>query len=87
MRESNGKQPNESVEGAVGLDQAGEERPSRNRLMITTVVAGHAMKHIFAAGFFILLPELKREMRLSNASIGSLSTSRMVAGGILNLIA
>ena len=87
MRESNDNQPNESVQGVVGLDQVGEERPSRNRLMITTVVAGHAMKHIFAAGFFILLPELKREMRLSNASIGSLSTSRMVAGGLLNLIA
>ena len=89
MRDSsdNRSDDNKPVGEVIVTGPLGETRANRNRLMITTVVAGHAIKHIFAAGFFILLPELKREMRLSNSSIGSLSTSRMVAGGVLNLIA
>ena len=58
-----------------------------DRTMLVTVVLGHAIKHIFAAGFFILLPELKRDLALSNATIGAISTSRMVAGGVVNLVA
>ena len=58
-----------------------------DRTMLVTVVLGHAIKHIFAAGFFILLPELKRDFALSNATIGAISTSRMVAGGVVNLVA
>ena len=58
-----------------------------DRAMLVTVVLGHAIKHIFAAGFFILLPELKRDLALSNATIGAISTSRMVAGGVVNLVA
>ena len=62
--------------------------PTRSdRTMLVTVVLGHAIKHIFAAGFFILLPELKRDLALSNATIGAISTSRMVAGGVVNLVA
>ena len=52
--------------------------------MIATVVGGHAIKHLFNAGFFVLLPEIKTTMHLSNAAVGAISTSRQISGGIVN---
>ena len=56
-----------------------------NKIMLATVVAGHAMKHLLNSAFFILLPELKTGMALSNAGVGTLATFRSIAGGLANL--
>ena len=55
------------------------------RAMLATVVAGHAMKHLLNSAFFILLPELKTGLGLTNAGVGTLATFRSVAGGLANL--
>ena len=60
------------------------ERPGR-ALLGTVLVLGHAFKHMFNAGFFIVLPELQIHFRLSNAAIGTLSTIRNTGGGLVNL--
>ncbi len=58
----------------------------RQRLMLLTVaVAGHAIKHMFASAFFVLLPEIKAGLGLSNVQVGTLSTLRNIAGGLSNL--
>ena len=64
--------------------QAAVFQTKTDRIMIVTVVAGHAIKHLFNAGFFILLPEIKSGMNLSNAAVGAISTSRQIAGGVVN---
>jgi FSR family fosmidomycin resistance protein-like MFS transporter len=48
-------------------------------------VAGHGIKHIFNSAFFILLPEIKTGLLLSNTQVGTLSTVRNVVGGLFNL--
>ena len=53
--------------------------------MVATVVAGHAVKHVFAASFFVLLPELKLGLGLTNAAVGTLSSFRNVGAGLSNL--
>ncbi len=54
-------------------------------LLLVAMVTGHAIKHVFNAGFFVVLPELKAGLDLSNAGIGTMSTVRNVAGGLTNL--
>ncbi|MFH1560251.1 MAG: MFS transporter [Chloroflexota bacterium] len=58
----------------------------RQRLtLLIVVVAGHGLKHIFNAAFFILLPEIKAGLGLSNTQVGTLSTFRGIAGGLANI--
>jgi MFS family permease len=58
----------------------------RQRLILLIVsVAGHGLKHMFNATFFILLPEIKTGLGLSNMQIGTLSTFRGIAGGLANV--
>jgi predicted MFS family arabinose efflux permease len=56
----------------------------RNTLLVTTI-AGHGLKHFFAAAFFVLLPEIKTSLALTNVEVGLMSTARFVTGGIANL--
>ena len=58
----------------------------RQRLTLLVVtVAGHAVKHLFNAAFFVLLPEIKTGLGLSNVQVGTLSTVRNITGGLANL--
>ena len=60
-------------------------RESNPIVMGAVLVLGHAVKHVFNAGFFVLLPELQLDMGLSNSAIGALATTRNVAGGLANI--
>ena len=53
--------------------------------LLIVAVAGHGLKHMFNAAFFILLPEIKAGLGLSNTQIGTLSTFRGIAGGLANI--
>ena len=58
----------------------------RQRLTLLIVtVAGHGLKHIFSSAFFILIPEIKAGLGLSNTQVGTLSTVRGIAGGLANV--
>ncbi|MBI4281989.1 MAG: MFS transporter [Chloroflexi bacterium] len=58
----------------------------RQRLTLLVVaVAGHALKHMFNAAFFILLPQIKSGLALNNTQVGILSTFRGIAGGLANV--
>ena len=73
MQETPATRPLESVTGGQRLT------------LLVTTVAGHGIKHIFNSAFFILLPEIKTGLMLSNTQVGTLSTVRNVAGGLFNL--
>lgn len=63
-----------------------ETLTGRQRLTLLGVtIAGHTLKHLFNASFFVLLPEIKAGLGLSNIQIGTLSTVRNIAGGLSNL--
>ena len=87
MNDSNPASGDTPATASTTPSETARKQTRSDRTMLVTVVLGHAVKHIFAAGFFILLPELKRDLALSNAAIGAISTSRMVVGGMLNLVA
>ncbi len=53
--------------------------------LLATTVAGHALKHMFNAAFFVILPDLKTTLDLNNTQVGALSTVRNIAGGLCNL--
>lgn len=54
-------------------------------LLLATTVVGHGIKHFFAAALFLIIPELKASLDLSNAQVGVLSTARNLAGGVANV--
>ena len=62
-------------------------RPTEPKDMVlgTVLVLGHAVKHIFNAGFFIVLPELQLQLGLSNAAVGTLVTIRNAGSGLANM--
>ena len=57
----------------------------QRRTLLVVAVAGHGLKHLFNAAFFVLLPEIKTGLGLTNSQIGILSTFRNVLGGITNI--
>ena len=57
----------------------------RDMVLGSVLVLGHAVKHIFNAGFFIVLPELQLQLGLSNAAVGTLATIRNAGGGLANI--
>ncbi len=57
----------------------------QRRTLLVVAVAGHGLKHLFNAAFFVLLPEIKTGLALTNSQIGILSTFRNVLGGITNI--
>lgn len=63
-----------------------ESVTDRQRMvLLPTAIAGHALKHMFNAAFFVILPDLKVDLGLSNTQVGALSTVRNIAGGLSNL--
>ena len=67
-----------------GTAAAGPAREKGSFALLGAIVGGHAMKHVFNAGFFVILPEMKSALGLSNANIGTFSTVRAVVGGVAN---
>ena len=66
-------------------DTTAKERDS-GVLLTTAVVFGHAIKHIYIAGFqTIIFPEMKIALGLSNVSFGALATARQATSGITTL--
>lgn len=59
--------------------------PPHPWLLMVVLVVGHAIKHMYNAGFFIILPEIQRDMNLSNTALGTLSTARSITGSVANL--
>ena len=57
----------------------------QRRTLLVVAVAGHGLKHLFNAAYFVLLPEIKAGLALTNSQIGILSTFRNVLGGIANI--
>ncbi len=57
----------------------------QRRTLLVVAVAGHGLKHLFNAAFFVLLPEIKTGLGLTNSQIGILSTFRNVLGGFTNI--
>ena len=53
----------------------------------SVLVLGHAVKHVFNSGLFIILPELQLQIHLglSNAAIGTLSAIRNTGSGLATL--
>ena len=54
-------------------------------LVLIAMVLGHAVKHVFNAGSMLILPELKTSLGLTNTGIGTLTTTRNIFGGLINL--
>lgn len=54
-------------------------------LLMVVLVAGHAVKHIYSAAFFVILPEISTALGLSNTALGAISTARNMAGSVANL--
>ena len=64
-----------------------EIRRGRNRLA-ATVILGHAVKHIYNSGLqSVILASMKRDMGLTGAGFGLLSTSQRVTSGITTMVA
>jgi predicted MFS family arabinose efflux permease len=76
MRDQDRESASPEIEGITG----------RQRLTLLIVsVAGHGLKHIFNAAFFVLLPEIKAGLGLNNIQVGTMSTFRGIAGGLANV--
>ena len=63
------------------IDSSIEGQPGP-RLLAVTIVAGHALKHLYGAAFTVTFPEIKLGLGLSNFAAGSLVMTRDVSSGI-----
>src|SRR5713226_8992769 len=54
-------------------------------LLASVLVAGHAVKHTYNSGFYLIVPEIARALNLSNTSVGFLNTARGFASSSSNL--
>ena len=52
------------------------------RLLAVTIVAGHALKHLYGAAFTVTFPEIKLGLGLSNFAAGTLVMTRDVSSGV-----
>ncbi|PZC51270.1 MAG: MFS family permease [Chloroflexi bacterium] len=57
------------------------------KILTSVLVLGHAVKHLFVAGFFIILTEIQIHFGLSHAGVGMISTIRNAGSGLGNLSA
>ena len=58
----------------------------RQRLtLLIVMVSGHALKHIFNSALFVMIPQIKSSLGLTNTQIGIFSTFRGIAGGLANI--
>ena len=70
----------------VELDPESPEISHRDQvILLVTTAAGHAIKHAYNAAFFLLLPEIKASLILSNSQVGLLSSIRLALGGLGNI--
>ena len=53
--------------------------------LLVIAVAGHGFKHMLNAAFFVLLPQIKVGLGLSNTQVGTMSTIRGMVGGLANI--
>lgn len=53
-------------------------------LLMVVLVAGHAVKHLYNAGYFIVLPEIRTTFALSNTALGVLSSARTISSSLAN---
>lgn len=68
-----------SATGASGIS------PRQRLVLLIVTVAGHGLKHVFNAAFFVLLPQIKAGLNLTNTQVGTLATFRGVVGGLANI--
>ena len=57
---------------------------NRSMLLLAITCLGHSVKHIYNAGFFIIIPELKQTLQLTNTGVGTITMARNISGGIAN---
>ena len=66
--------------------KSGLELSGRQRLaFLATAVVGHTVKHVFNSGFFVVLPEIKAGLELTNVQVGILSMVKNIVGGAANI--
>lgn len=77
---------NETTQQRISDRAATQEtvRPPGPLLSMVVLVAGHAVKHLYTSGFFVVLPEIRTGLGLSNTALGAISTARNVSGSIAN---
>ena len=72
-----------ATDASIGSGRV-EITPNQRMALLITAIAGHGIKHLLNAAFFVLLPEMKAGLGLNNTQIGTLSTFRFIAGGVAN---
>lgn len=75
---------NASGQADLWLQNDGHTKRGRVGLLVA-LAGGHAVKHVFVAGMFVLLPELKASLGLTNTGLGTLAMARSLAGGVANV--
>lgn len=55
------------------------------KLALVGIAAGHFIVHCYQQTFFIVLPEIARDLSLSPVQIGAITGVRQIAGGAVNL--
>ena len=70
---------------AVSSSARAGAQVSRSWLTPLVLVSGHAVKHMFSASFYVLLPEITTALHLSNTAVGIMATARSSVGSITNL--
>lgn len=73
------------METALPRDAKSDAPALHPAVLATVLVVGHAVKHTYNSGFFLILPEIARALNLSNTSVGLLNTARSFAGSGSNL--
>ena len=62
------------MQTALPRPEEAREEPLQPGVLAGLMVGGHAVKHIYNSGFFLILPEIARALSLSNTSVGFLNT-------------
>jgi len=62
-----------------------QTRPERSWALCATLSAGHLLKHFYQNAFFILVPEIKASLGLSDVGTGAIQAIRSITSGVVNL--
>lgn len=62
-----------------------QARARRSWTLCATLSAGHLLKHFYQNAFFILVPEIKASLGLSDVGTGAIQSIRSVTSGVMNL--
>lgn len=62
-----------------------QTRPKRSWALCATLSAGHLLKHFYQNAFFILVPEIKASLGLSDVGTGAIQSIRSITSGVVNL--